>query len=140
LDGNGRTLIVRITVQCQPDQDPLLDTAPAVVVVRPGLLGTDDLQQLRRVLHALVTTAPRTVTVDLSDLDDGRRSNVVAVLVGAARDARTTGSTITVHKPPIDQRRALFVAGIDAAPMVEEATYEIVVGTLPVPADEPLAV
>jgi anti-anti-sigma regulatory factor len=130
---------VRMTVLCESHQDPELSGAPTDVQVRPGTLRTDDLQQLRRVLHALVTTAQRTVTVDLSEVDDVRRNNVVAVLVGAAREARTTGSVLRVYDPPADQRRALFVAGLEEVFTADEPAYEVIVGT-PLPAREYLAV
>ncbi|MFL6238287.1 MAG: STAS domain-containing protein [Actinomycetes bacterium] len=120
---------MRVVVQCKADEDPDIGNAPAVVVVRPCALEVDDLQQLRRILHALVTSANRTVIVELSDVDVVRRTNVIAILVGAARDARSTGSTLVVHNPPNDGRRALFVAGIDEIAQVEGPTYEIVVGT-----------
>jgi anti-anti-sigma regulatory factor len=119
---------VRITVQCEPDHDPALDTAPSQVVVRPCEFGPDDLQQLRRLLHTLVTTSPREVTVDLADVDALRRTNVIAVLVGAAREARTMSSVIRVLNPPADSRRALFVAGVEETAS-GDAAYEIVVGT-----------
>jgi anti-anti-sigma regulatory factor len=131
MDRQGRTQTVQISVQCIPGQDPLLDSAPASVTVRPGTLSTDDLQQLRRILHMLVTTARRTVIVDLSDVDVVRRNNVVAVLVGAAREARRVGSSIRVHNPPADQRRALFVAGVDEVLPLDEPAYEICLGTTP---------
>jgi anti-anti-sigma regulatory factor len=129
---------VRITVQCEPDHDPSLDKAPQVVVVRTCTFEPDDLQQLRRVLHALVTTSQRVVTVDLSEVDDIRRTNVIAVLIGAAREARANGSMLHVLNPPNDGRRALFVAGIDEPATADDTAYEIIVGTPRVP--ESLAV
>jgi anti-anti-sigma regulatory factor len=121
-----------VTVQCQTDRDPDVEAAPQTVTVRPGELSADELQQLRRVLHALVTTGTRTVIVDLTQISQTRRTNVIAVLVGAARDARATGSTLLVHNAPADGRRALFVAGItelDDAAELDAVDYEIVVGT-----------
>jgi anti-anti-sigma regulatory factor len=118
-----------VTVQCEPHEDPELSAAPTDVDVRPGTLGTDDLQQLRRVLHGLVTTERRNVTVDLSEVDDIRRTNVVAVLVHAAREARGTGSIIRVYDAPADQRRALFVAGLEEIFTVDDPAYEVLVGT-----------
>jgi anti-anti-sigma regulatory factor len=131
---------MRVIVQSQPDIDPDLSAAPTHVVVRPGALTCDDVSQLRRVLHDLIGSAPRTVTVDLSDVDVVRRTNVVAVLVGAAREARSAQSTVRVYNPPLDQRRALFVAGIDECAHAD-AAYEVVIGTLDVAVDdEPVAV
>ena len=131
---------MRIVVQCVPSGDPNLDQAPTAVIVRPCELETDDLQQLRRVLHTLVTTRQRHVVVDLSDVCALRRTNVVAVLVGAAREARTTRSTLHVYEPPADGRRALFVAGIEEVMTLPESAYEIVVGIASVRAAAPLAV
>jgi hypothetical protein len=127
-------------VQCEPTDDPVLDRAPADVLVRPCTLGTDDLQQLRRVLHQLVTTARRNVTVDLYQCDDIRRTNVVAVLVGAAREARLTGSTLRTYGAPDGGRHALFVAGIEEVGTVDEASYEVVVGKATLPDQEYVAV
>jgi hypothetical protein len=79
-------------------------------------------------LHQLVTGARRVVTVDLSEVDDVRRTNVVAVLVGAAREARLTGSVVRVHDAPVDQRRALFVSGLEEAFTLDEPVYELIVG------------
>jgi anti-anti-sigma regulatory factor len=76
-----------------------------------------------------VTTARRVVTVDLSEVDDVRRTNVIAVLIGAAREARGNGSTIHVQNPPDDARRTLFVAGIDEWATSDDTAYEIIVGT-----------
>jgi len=129
---------VRVLVQCVAAEDPDLERAPADVVVRPYDLEPDDLQQLRRVLRTLVTTAARTVIVDLSDVGELRRTNVVAILVGAAREARTTGSTLHVVNAPADGRHALFVAGIDDVSAVPAPAYEVSVGTAPLP--EALAV
>jgi anti-anti-sigma regulatory factor len=131
---------VRILVQCDSSQDPNLEQAPADVIVRPCELETDDLQQLRRILHTLVTSRQRNVVVDLSDVSLLRRTNVVAVLVGAARDARMTRSTVQVYEPPADGRRALFVAGIEEVATLPESAYEIVVGIASVRDTTPLAV
>ena len=131
---------MRVTVQCEPTEDPVLDNAPADVLVRPCVLGTDDLQQLRRVLHQLVTTTRRSITVDLSQIDELRRANVVAVLVGAAREARSTGTVLRVYAAPADLRRALFVAGLEEVFTLDEAVYEVIVGIRAVGAQEYVAV
>lgn len=136
----GEGSAVRITVQCEPTDDPVLDRAAADVLVRPCTLGTDDLQQLRRVLHQLVTTARRNITVDLCQCDDVRRTNVVAVLVGAAREARTTGSTLRTYGAPAGGRHALFVAGIEEVGSMDEASYEVIVGKTTVTEQEYVAV
>lgn len=131
---------MRIVVQCDPTEDPDLSNAPATVVVTPRDLASEDLQQLRRVLHTLVTSAPRIVVVDLSDVCAVRRTHVVAVLVGAAREARNLGSTVRVVNAPADASRALFVAGVDGHVDLgsDGAAYEIVVGATM--QAEPLAV
>ena len=130
---------MQVVVQCQPREDPDLSNAPGTVSIRPGTLTCDDVSQLRRLLHTLVSTSPRTVIVDLADVDVVRRTNVVAVLVGAAREARTTHSSIRVCNAPNDQRRACFVAGIDEASHAD-AGFEIVVGTIEAVDAEPVAV
>jgi anti-anti-sigma regulatory factor len=86
-----------------------------------------------------VTTKRRTVVVDLSDVMV-RRTNVIAVLVGAAREARTTGSCVQVYGAPVDGRRALFVAGIDEVPALTEPSYEIIVGVAALHETAPVAV
>jgi ABC-type transporter Mla MlaB component len=126
---------VQISVQCKVNEQPALGNVPANVMVRPGALTFDDLSQLRQVLHELVTTARRTVTVDLTEVDLVRRTNVVAVLVGAAREARGTGTVVRVHNPPHDQRRALFVAGIDECPNLVAHDFEVIVGIIGVAVD-----
>ena len=131
---------MRVVVQCQPDEDPALDSAPSQVTVRPGTLTCEDVSQLRRVLHTLITTERRVVTVDFAEVDVVRCTNVVAVLVGAAREARGHGSTVRVQNPPTNQRRALFVAGIDEVAASGADGYEVVVGTCEESATEPLAV
>ncbi len=130
---------MRIIVECQQGEDPDLASAPATVVVRPADLCGDDVQQLRRVLHALVTTPGRTVVVDLSDVCALRRTNVIAVLVGAAREARTARSALQVAHAPADGRRALFVAGVEEVAAILEPAYEVVIGTLAA-IEEPVAV
>ena len=124
---------MQIAVQCHPDADPPLDDAPKDVLVRPGRLGSDDLQQLRRILHTLVTTAPRTVTVDVASVDGDRRANVLGVLVGAAREARVTGSVVRVHQPSAEQRRSFATAGIEEQTELDEPGYVVLVGDISAP-------
>jgi hypothetical protein len=120
-------------VQCRPGDDPPVDAAPDIVLVRLGRLAIPDLQQLRRILHALVTSAPRMVTVELADLDADHRANVLAILVAAARKARGRGSTIRVHSSPVDQRRPFAVAGIDESSVVAEPEYTLTFGAMTTP-------
>lgn len=120
---------MRIIVHCQPDEDPPLDAAPPSVLLRVGRLSTNDLQQLRRVLHTLVTTARRTVTVELAEGMADHPANVPAILVGAARTARATGSTIRVHSSSLGQRRLLAAAAIDEVAVVDDAEFTVAVGT-----------
>jgi hypothetical protein len=87
-----------------------------------------------------VTTARRNITVDLCQCDDVRRTNVVAVLVGAAREARTTGSTLRTYGAPAGGRHALFVAGIEEVGSMDEASYEVIVGKTTVTEQEYVAV
>ena len=131
---------MRVIVQCQPEIDPDLHGAPTSVLVRARALTCEELSQLRRVLHVLVTTRPRTVTVDLGNVDEERRTNVTAVLIGAAREARTKGSTMRVQSPPAEQRRALFVADIEEVGESDGSDYEVVVGTRAVKAAASVAV
>jgi anti-anti-sigma regulatory factor len=118
---------VQVIVQCEPDLDPDLSGAPSAVLVRPRDVERDNLQQLRRVLQTLVTTATRNVVIDLAEISVTRRANVVAVLVGAAREARKNGGMLQVINAPAEGARALFVAGIDE-PTDVDTSYEIVVG------------
>lgn len=117
---------VQVTVACDGVVDPSVSTAPAHVLVRVGPVTSEQVQQLRRLLHELVTTGPRTIVIDLTDMDVTTGAVVFAVIVGAARKARSTGAVIQVCCPPPSLRRAFGVAGLAEGSAGTTAAYSLV--------------
>jgi anti-anti-sigma factor len=117
---------LQVTLACDGVVDPDVSTAPSHVLVRVGPVTSEQVQQFRRVLHELVSTGLRTVVVDLTDLDEASGAIVFAVVVGAARKARSTGAELLVCCPPPSLRRAFGVAGLTEAPAEHTAEYSLV--------------
>lgn len=120
---------LQISVECDGVDDPSVVDAPLDVVVRVCTVSSAHIQQLRRVLHELVRTAPRSVLIDLAEVDAANASNVFAVVVGAARQAKTGGAVISVCSPPSSLRRSFAVAGLAEAPSDTASAYSLVFGT-----------
>jgi anti-anti-sigma regulatory factor len=119
---------IQVTIDCAGDNDPSVAAAPLDVLVRVGTLSSAQLQQLRRVLNDLVAS-PRAVVIDLSGVDHTNASNVFAVIVGAARKAKSTGTTVSVCCSPANLRRSFAVAGLTEAPAEHSAAYSLVFDT-----------
>jgi anti-anti-sigma factor len=125
---------IQVSVECTGDEDPSVAAAPLNVLIRVGAVSSAQIQQLRRVLSELVATLPRSVVIDLTSVDVTSASAVFAVIVGAARKAKSTGATIRVCCAPANLRRSFAVAGLTEAPAEHGAAYSLVFDT-PVEAD-----
>jgi anti-anti-sigma regulatory factor len=121
---------LQIVIDCDGVTDPSVIDAPLDVLVRIRSVSPAQVQQLRRVLHDLVRTTSRTVRIDLADVDELMAANVFAVVVGAARKAKTSGATVSVCCPPASLRRAFAVAGLADADPDHTAGHAYVFGTV----------
>ena len=120
---------LHISITCDGVADPPVDSAPLDVVISVGRTTSDQVQQLRRVLHELVATAPRSVIVDMSAADPDNAAIVFAVIVSAHRKAKSAGSTIQIVNPPETIRRSFAVAGLPETTIDNNARYTLVFDT-----------